>query len=468
MKKNKYDIFYKLLKGNDLYLPLCLCLGAFLIRFGFMVFSDNFKGPQSMLNIITSLHIFSHPEFMKNISYQQLPAFLYALFAAIKIGKDQIISGRLLSVFWGSLSILPFYYLILRIFNKRTAVFSAVLLCFYPAHIMISVITLPDIMGLFFLLIALFYVHEKKNVLSAFFLGISTACTYVSWLFLFILPVFIVISPQKCKSKGCKEAVKFFLIACLFAFFWIFITNNIYKEYNIFYKNFFEAKSFWIYVFIFLQTVSTMTRKLFSFPMPLLFLLGLAGVYQGAKKRKHYELFYLIGMLILTSALGVFRKEINLIEQGVIVASVLFIPFMITGLEFMISVFGLPKTKFTSVAVVLLCCGLLFLSIYSRPYLPQKVKNISCWLKDNIRNRNTELYISNYKNPYFSSIIMLSGLPQGNFKYYKNEEFGGFEVSKRKEACFIYSGMISEDIRRNFIISASFHEYFILKLKDRQ
>ena len=467
MKRNKYDVFYKLLKSKDLYVALLLCLGAFLTRFGFLALSDNFKGPQPMLNIITSLHIFKHPEFMQNIYYQQLPAFLYSLFAAIKIGGDQLLCGRLLSVFWGTMSIALFYYLLSRIFNKRIAVFSALLLCFYPAHILNSVITMPDIMGLFFLLSALCCLQERRNILSVLFVCLATACTYVSWLFVMILPVFIITVKKQSQRLRLKDALCFFLIAGLFALFWIIVTNNIYREHNLFYKNFFEAGSFFEYIFAFMQTVSMIIRQLFYFPMPLLFLLGLVGIYQSAKMRKYYDFIFLIGSLVLALALGIFRQEINLIEQGMLVLSILLIPFMVLGLDFILRVFSLGRNRYTAVVIALICFSLLFLSMDARPYLPKKIKDLSSWMKDNVQDRNAVLYIRKDENPYFSSIIMLSGLPQGNFHYYEIEKIKFPKKNRDKKSYFIYSGEFDDNINKKFKKVVRFDEYWVLTGLDK-
>ncbi|MFH1093731.1 MAG: glycosyltransferase family 39 protein [Candidatus Omnitrophota bacterium] len=467
MKKNKYDVFYKLLKDNDLYVPVVLCLGAFLTRFGFLALSDNFKGPQPMLNIITSLHIFKYPGFMQNIYYQQLPVFLYSLFAVIKIGGDQILCGRLLSVFWGSISIAPFYYLISRIFTKKISAFSALLLCFYPVHVITSVITVPDLMGLFFLLSALCFLQEQRNVLSAVFICLATACTYVSWLFVFILPVFITAKKQSFR-QGLKDALGFFLIASFFTLLWIMVTNNIYKEHNLFYKNFFEARSFFEYLFAFMQTVSMITRQLFSFPLPLLFLFGLAGIYQSAKMRKYYDFFFLIGALVLALAFGIFRQEINIIEQGLLILSIFLIPFIILGLDFILRVFRLGKNKYMAAALTMICFNMLFLSIYARPYLPKKIKDLSSWLKDNVQDTNAELFINKDNNPYFSSIIMLSRLPQGNFHYYKADDMDFLELKRDVKNYFIYSGAIDADMRENFIEAVRFDEYGVLTRLDKK
>ena len=467
MKRNKYDVFYRLLKNQDFYLPVLLYLGAFLTRFSFLVLSDNFKGPQPMLNIITALHIFKDPGFMRNIYYQQLPVFLYSLFAVIKIGKDQLLSGRLLSVFWGSMSIVAYYYLVSENFNKRVAVLSSLLLCFLPVHVISSVITVPDIMGLFLLLSALFFLQKQKIVLSAIIITLATACTYVSWLFIFILPVLILIQKKQGLGQRLLNAFWFFLFACLFVVFWIMVTNSIYKEYNLFYKNFFAAGFLCSYVFAYMQSILKITRLLFSFGMPFLFLLGLAGIYQSVKMRKYYEFLFLIGSLILTLALGVFRQEINILEQGMLLILAFLIPFMVLGLDLVFRIIGLYKKRYSAVAIALICFSLLFSCMYARPYLPQKIKNLSSWIKFSVQDRNAKLFITKDKNPYYSAIIMLSGLPQGNFYYYKINDIKLSESKWNKADYLIYSEESRKSIRGDFKKVVKFDEYLVLSGMDK-
>ena len=102
-----------------------------------------------------------------------------------------------------------------------------------------------------------------------------SARTYVSWLFAVILPVFIITTKKQTLRLRLKDALLFFLISCSFMLFWILVVNNVYGEHNLFYKNFFEAGSFFRYMLVAMQTVSMITSQLFAFPLPFLFLLGL-------------------------------------------------------------------------------------------------------------------------------------------------------------------------------------------------
>ncbi|MCG2712671.1 MAG: DegT/DnrJ/EryC1/StrS family aminotransferase [Candidatus Omnitrophica bacterium] len=498
-EKNKYDVFHRLIMEKGFYVPIFLSLLAFFIRFGFLAFSDNFKGPQPMLNIITSLHIFNFPSIMENIFYQQLPVFLYSLFCVIKIAGEQIISGRLLCVFWGSMSVIPFYYLSNRLFTKRIALLASILFCFYPEHIVNSVITMPDAAGLFFLLCSLYYLEDEKNVLSAISLGFGTACAYICWFFVPIIFVYILLTAKEKIKLKSRNAFSFLFITALFPLLWIMLINNKYGMFNLFYKNFFEARSLWQYCFVYTQTVSIAANRLFA-PMPLLFLLGLAGLYQSAKARKYYRLFFLIGALVLAVSSGLFRKEIPVLEEGIFILSILLLPFAVLGIDFILGVLKLKSTRNSGLAVGLICLSLLFISVSKSPYpacfetpgikagdesktaglrseipafspgelhLPAGVKNLCSWLKENKKGENAKFYISKRNNPFYSSIIMLSGLPQGNFYYYdKEDELANLEIEQRRKTYFIYRGALNENVLVKFKMVKNFDKFLILMRLD--
>ena len=272
------------------------------------------------------MHIFKTAALMDNIFYQQLPVFLYSLFCVIKITGEQIISGRLLCVFWGSMSVIPFYYLSNRLFNKRIAILASILFCFHSGHIVNSVITMPYIAGLFFLLCSLYYLEEQKNILSACLLGFGSACAYICWFFIPILPAYILLTAKGDAKLKLKSAFSCLLITVVFPVLWVILVNSKYGKFNLFYKNFFETEFLWQYLFVYMQTVSEVARRIFYQPVSLLLLFPLIGIYQNAKRRSNYRLFFLIGTLILAISSGAFRKEILVIEEGIFVLSILLLP----------------------------------------------------------------------------------------------------------------------------------------------
>ena len=97
-----------------------------------------------MMKIIAALHIFNSPGILDNIDHQHLPFYIYSLAGSIGLGREQIIAGRFLSVFLGSLSMMPFYALVKNLFNKQVAWVSGILFCFCIPHFLLSVVTLNN------------------------------------------------------------------------------------------------------------------------------------------------------------------------------------------------------------------------------------------------------------------------------------------------------------------------------------
>lgn len=69
-----------------------------------------------------------------------------------------------MSVFFGSLSILPLYLLVKKMFDKKTALIAALLLMITPVHWILSETPISNVTGLFFLICFayLVYVYEKN------------------------------------------------------------------------------------------------------------------------------------------------------------------------------------------------------------------------------------------------------------------------------------------------------------------
>ena len=83
----------------------------------------------------------------------------------------------LLSIILGSLSVVPFYLLVKKMFNQSIAFFASLLFIIIPIHWRLSEIALTDIPGFFFLLTAGYFIYLSKNslkklTLSALFSGL--------------------------------------------------------------------------------------------------------------------------------------------------------------------------------------------------------------------------------------------------------------------------------------------------------
>lgn len=422
MKRNFRDYsLYRLLFKNDLFIVAILFLVAFILRFSFLALSDNFTGGQSMLNIITSLHVISEPSLLENIHYQQLPLYLYSLAFSVILGAEQLISARFLSLFFGSLCLIPFYWFIKKAISRKIALFSAVMFCFYPLHIIKSVVSLPDVIGLFFVLCSLYFITCRKIIVSAIFCGVGCGYAYMAWLFIPVLTLFILIQEEIKAFSRVKLAVVFFLITIILPVCWISFVAMKNGQFGLFHKNSFFISSFYTFLYVTTSTVKSLLEKLFEQPMPLLFLLSSVGIFYSFRIKKYYNLIYFIGAIIILGSLGIFRQEIAIINEIFLVLSVLLIPFISLGILFCLRTFRINNRGFIWYATVLLSVMLLCNTVTRRPYLPMSVKQVSSWIRNNVKN-DERVFLDKDGNGYYTAIMMLSGIPQGNFYFLKEKQ----------------------------------------------
>ncbi len=420
-KIEQKDLILRLLARREYYLPIILFLSAFLVRLGAMAVSDNFAGHQPMLKLITALHILKKASFFENIHYQHLPFYLYSLVVSIGLGKEQILAGRFLSLLFGSLSVVSFYYLIKLLFDRKTAFYSSLLIGLYPPHILKSIITLPNTMALFFIIGSLYFMMKRKLVLSALFIGLASGYDYLAWAFIATLTLFILIHESEPPRKKIKNALLFFSIAAFFPVIWILLIKYKTGNYYLFYNNFLSGDTFSKVLFGIMLNVQTLVGNLYKYPFPGMFLLAIYGLFWSLLRKKHGALIFWILSLAVFAGLGVFRQEISVFSPGELCLSLLLIPFVIEGSSSILKLLRVNVGRGMYAVIFFLCLGLLSNFATMRPVLPEKVKAVSCWLKKNLTPDDL-IFIDKDKDGYYSTIVMLSRLPPGNFCFFDGNE----------------------------------------------
>ena len=134
------------------------------------------------------------------------------------------LSARLVSILFGALLIFPVYFIARRLFSKKTALITALVMSVYPALAYVSTITYTDSLFLFLLftsILILIKFLEKESIYNALFLGFMLSLCYLTrpegftYLLIAIFLTFII------KFKNFKEILPkvlaivlvFFLVA---------------------------------------------------------------------------------------------------------------------------------------------------------------------------------------------------------------------------------------------------------------
>lgn len=159
-----FNFFLTHIKANiNLYLIISLAL---ILRLPFgLAYLEDWDSVQLALGI----HHFSV------VNHQPHPPGypLYILLGKISyfFAGNDINALTLLSIILGSLSVIPFYLLVKKMFNHSMAFFASLLFTIIPIHWRLSEIALTDIPGFFFLLLAGYFIYLSKESLNRLILS---------------------------------------------------------------------------------------------------------------------------------------------------------------------------------------------------------------------------------------------------------------------------------------------------------
>ncbi len=140
-----------------------------------------------------------------------------------KIKLNPIIFGRLLELFF-SISIIYLTYIITKeIFNKKTAVFSSILISFSSIFFFMGFRLYTEIPALFFLMLSLYLFIKKRYFISGILIGITFLTKFPAGLFLICFLIYFL----KEKTINWKNTFYymsgFIIVVCLF-----FISNYLF------------------------------------------------------------------------------------------------------------------------------------------------------------------------------------------------------------------------------------------------
>jgi 4-amino-4-deoxy-L-arabinose transferase-like glycosyltransferase len=416
-----YNRFYSLLLRNSFIVAAGLFIDAFLIRFAFLLISDNFSRQEPMLNIITSLHAITVPGIMENIFYLQPPFFLYSIAGAVKLGCEQVISARFLCLVFGSFSIVTYYFLVKKIFNPKIALFSGILLYCYSMHIIASILTLPDIFAFIFCVLSLLMLRERKYLFSGIFCAIGCGYSYFVWLAIPVLTVLIFMEGKIPFTNKLRNCLSFLPAALIFPLIWNMAISHTYQQGWLWYKNFYNADS----LYTFLYNFGLCTRQIFSDVFsgfgPVLSALIVLGIIFLPKKRKDKGCLFFILTIMFMLSLNFFRQEIKIYQTGILLISAMLIPYLVYGLIQVFKTARLKQKEVLFLIIVIIGMYLLYRTFLNNPKAPQPVKQVSQWIKDNV-DKDHLVILSPQQKDYHGFIVMETGLPQANFRFYESTD----------------------------------------------
>ena len=190
------------------YKEMCLLFILFLfggfIRIIFYLQYHPLPGDASG-HVIESLKILENPDLLRIYCGNSSMFYKYIIAGWMCIWPDAIYAPVYFSLIFGMFLIWPYYATIKIIFNKSIAIFSSVILVFYPLHIKQSSVTTADILYYFFIFVSFYYFfryyYQQQSLrilfLSGLMFSIASMLRFESWIFLPFLIVTIFLKYKK-------------------------------------------------------------------------------------------------------------------------------------------------------------------------------------------------------------------------------------------------------------------------------
>ena len=134
---------------------------------------------------------------------------------------------KMLSPLSGSLTLILFYLLLKRFFSEKIVFIASSVLAFFPLHIYYSTISYVESTVGLFALISVFFMVEKRVILSALFAGM-TALLKFEGIFMFPVILSILLYNERKNLKAFVKKGSIFIITSLIVFFPYLVRNFIY------------------------------------------------------------------------------------------------------------------------------------------------------------------------------------------------------------------------------------------------
>ncbi len=218
MEKNEFGFL------RDRYVWIILCI-SMMVRIYMNCFTYVMKNDSVVF--IQNAHYFAHGDFEAGLRHDYHPLYSMMVAGMYKIVPDMELSGAIISVFWGTLTVLIFYMIGRVVFGKKLSFISSLILAFHPYAVRYSADIISESTYFFFFLSALgfgFFALNNGRLLLYFLTGIFSAFAYLA------RPegigiIFIV--SGWCFLKGCvktkrawkETAVKILILVVSFAVF---------------------------------------------------------------------------------------------------------------------------------------------------------------------------------------------------------------------------------------------------------
>lgn len=341
--------------GNEKWTIISLFLLCLLIRVSIFILADNEPGDAMSRALNTAVWL-NEPHLI--ISGAWPPLFYYIGAIGIILAGDVILGSRAVSLFFGSLSVIPFYFLVRYGFGRKAAGYSSILFSVYWLHISLSVQSLSEasylFMILFGVLFGLRFSDDGKNrelLLSAFFVNLALMYRYDA---IIVDGALFLIMLQK---RSIKKAVAFLTLSLLFFFSWT--AGNFLAYGDPFYMQSWTVEQYARCQYQLPIPTIHLERLITNLTAPI-FLISILGVLISLRNRKNLEVIaivlFILVFLDVSSFVGIVGCTFST-SRYTLLASVLLFPFFILGSEKLQELFKWKYLFFILVAAAMILQG---------------------------------------------------------------------------------------------------------------
>ena len=439
--KNNFLVKHKIQISEIALILLVFCF-AFGLRLWLLVNTNDFHGISNG-NIIRAQLLLNN-DLAKDELFEPVhpPLHILLLMVGIKAFNDPVLGGRLISLFFGSLFLLPFYYCIKFLFDQRTAVFSMLAAAVYSEHVVYSVIATSEVCFHFFLFLSLFLLLSffrrqsiKYLFISALCLGLASLCRYEGLLF---VPLFAF------ALKGqLRRCCMFMGTALILPAIWMYV-NFINSGDALRFINTNNLTVPLQFSWIRSQGIEMgFMEKILFWPMSLvdtlgafMYVSGIAGILYCLFKRKNILMGMIFSFLFFVFMFKTVQESLYLQPRYGITLGLLLIPYSIFCISQALENLKKYKIIIPSSLILLLIASMippLGQRVLGAPlYAPLFAKKLAAYMHENIKESDNIFFDHCGDEKYKAPIKVLSGLNPRQFVFmaYLKPKDGQFQADR--------------------------------------
>ena len=395
---NAFGTLYK----NDTRLVFSLVILSFIVRVIWLLNSYNseYDGVYKIMIAqvwLESPHLIISRFWGVN-DWPPMQTYLIAL--SLLIHNDPVLSPRLINLVFGTITVVPYFYLIRLLFDKKVAVFSCLVLILYPLHVYLSVSSLAEIPFLFFLFLSLYFFFKFKKtgdretrnvkllVISAILLNLANMSRYEGWLFIIFLSMFLLYSEKK------EYFLLFITISMVFPVFWMI--GYYIKTGNPFYfvptREYLPIKELASHPMMVEARALGPKYMLVGFIVytlhylsPLIGFFGFIGVIYSLRRRYRAELAIFLTLLLAIYTFKFLNETARPVHRYTTILGMLLIPYAYMGVGDIRARFR--DTKYHYIIAVLLIISIPVIGYkygtYRADHISPGAPEVAKWLKEN-------------------------------------------------------------------------------------